>query len=323
MTFFPEKARDTFGALDASSTHAQPKLTLRQRAGAFWLRALFAMVGFVPWVARKTASIWVWAAWLFSPTLRGNTTRTARMLLPAGASPRDQRRLARAIVASMYLFVCDVGRHSRMTLEQMRSDIADIEGAANYDAARKPGKGVILATAHFGAFEAAMAAVMDREKNVHVVFQRDRFGGFDAIRSRLHAKLGVTESPIDDGIAAWVRIREALRRNEAVLMQADRVMPGQKGVTLPFGHGRIDVPLGPAKLAMMTGAPILPIFAVRLPTGRVQVIIEPAIVVDESSADPMMDATRQLTALIERHIRRQPRQWLVLHNPWREEEPSA
>jgi len=83
------------------------------------------------------------------------------------------------------------------------------------------------------------------------------------------------------------------------------------------------VPLGPAKLAMMTGAPILPIFAVRLPTGRVQVIIEPAIVVDESSADPMMDATRQLTALIERHIRRQPRQWLVLHNPWREEEPSA
>jgi KDO2-lipid IV(A) lauroyltransferase len=323
MTFFPEKARDTFGTLQPPGAGAQPRLSLRQRAGAFWLKVLFAAVGRAPWLARATAGFWVWAAWLCSPALRGNTRLTAGMVLGPDATRRKRARLARGIIRSMYLFVYDVGRHSRMTLAQMRREIAGIDGAAHYDAARAPGRGVILATAHFGAFEAAMAAVTGREKRVHVVFRRDRFGRFDSIRSRLHERLGVTESPIDDGIAAWVRVREALARDEAVLMQADRVMPGQKGVVMPLLSGRIEVPLGPAQLAMMTGAPILPIFAARLPDGRVQVMIEPPIFVEEGGDDPMMEAVKKLTTLIESHVRRRPQQWLVLHNPWVERETPA
>jgi KDO2-lipid IV(A) lauroyltransferase len=324
MSFFPEhQTTDMFGAAAPPEPAAMARLSLRQRAASFWLQFLFWSVGRVPWLARMTVGFWIWATWVCSASLRHNTMDNARRLLGPAATWGERARLSRAVLRSFFLFVHDVGRHSRMTLEQMRGRVESVAGQEHYEAARALKRGVILATAHFGSFEAGVAALRQREQRVHVVFRRDRFSAFDTVRSRLHEKLGVIESPIDEGIAGWVRIRQALQNDEAVLMQADRVMPGQRGVRVPFFDGEIEVPIGPAKLALMTGAPIVPIFAVRLPTGRVRIEICPAVCVDATAADPLTPAVRQVASIIERYVRLHPNQWLAVHKAWIHDGPST
>lgn len=331
MTYFPEDADPDLSATPGGSrgaspgdSSAPPRLSLRQRAAAFWLNFLFFWVGHAPWVAKMTVHFWIWAAWIFSPALRQSTLTNARWLLGPKSTPRQRARLARQVLKSFFLFVYDVGRHGTMTLEQMRRQLASIEGNDHYEEARKLKRGVILATAHFGSFEAAVAALHEHEPRIHAVFRRDRFNQFDDVRRRLRERLGVIETPIDGGIAAWAKVREALERDEAVLMQADRVMPGQRGVAVPFLGGHIEVPIGPVKLGRLTGAPIMPVFAIRLPDGKVRIEMHPAILVDQADdADWLMPAVLRLAAIIESYVGRYPQQWLALHQPWIESEAKA
>ena len=57
----------------------------------------------------------------------------------------------------------------------------------------------------------------------------------------LEDAVGFLEAPVDDGLSVWVGLRDALLRNEVVLMQGDRVMPGQRGMRLPFLSGHMVI----------------------------------------------------------------------------------
>jgi KDO2-lipid IV(A) lauroyltransferase len=144
-----------------------------------------------------------------------------------------------------------------------------------------------------------------------VVFRRDRFERFEKQRSALRARLRVEEAPVDDGWGVWVRLREALLADEVVVLQGDRVMPGQKGEAVPFLGGHLLLPAGPVKLALATGAPIVPIFSLRTAAGKVRLFIEPAIEVGPAAAGPH-PALLCWATLLEKYVRDYPDQWLML-----------
>ncbi|MEL7087453.1 MAG: lysophospholipid acyltransferase family protein, partial [Planctomycetota bacterium] len=212
---------------------------------------------------------------------------------------------------SFYDFVCEVGRHHRATLDGLIGRIESIEGAEAFLQARESKRGAVLVTAHFGNFEVGLAAMREKEERVHVVFQRDRMSRFEQIRSDLHRQLGIVETPIDDGMASWLALRDALSADGVVMLQGDRVMPGQKGLAVPFFDGRIELPIGPAKLALMTGAPLIPVFAVRQGGGRVRIVLgRPIEVADAHAVEP---ALREVAGAMQRVIAQHPEQWHVLH----------
>jgi KDO2-lipid IV(A) lauroyltransferase len=175
-------------------------------------------------------------------------------------------------------------------------------------------RGAIIATAHLGSFEAGAAAIVDRERAVHVVFKRDETR-FEKVRTTLRRKLGVAEAPVDEGWPLWLRLREALQRDEVVMVQADRVMPGQKGFSVPFLHGRLLLPTGPVKLAIASGAPIVPVFAVRTAEHRIRIHVEPAIIVGDDQHASLL----KLAGVLERYVRAYPEQWLLFHNAFCED----
>ena len=159
-----------------------------------------------------------------------------------------------------------------------------------------------------GSFEVAVAALLEHEKRIHVVFKRD-IGRFERIRQTLRQRLGVVEQPVDDGWGIWMRLRDALRDDDVVAIQGDRVMPGQKGRRMPFLGGHLLLPTGPVKLATASGAPIIPVFSVRTASGRVRLFIEDPIIVGDDTDYAM----EQIAAVIARYVATYPEQWLVLH----------
>ncbi len=201
-----------------------------------------------------------------------------------------------------------------MTTADLRGRIESIDGRDAYVDFRKRGGGAIIVTAHMGSFEVALAALAEVEPDVHVVFKRDAVDGFETIRRNLREHLGIHEAAIDEGWTTWIGLRDALERNHVVVMQGDRAMPGQKSQAVPILGGHLALPLGPVKLAQITGSPIIPVFAIRQPSGRCRLVAEtPIHVQTEIPALSGIDPTLwQIGKVLEKYLGTYPEQWLVL-----------
>jgi lauroyl/myristoyl acyltransferase len=97
-------------------------------------------------------------------------------------------------------------------------------------------------------------------------------------------------------------------------MQADRAMPGQKAQAVPMCSGHVLLPLGPFKLAQISGSPMIPVLTVRTKAGRCRLFAEAPIHVDPSAEliDGVHPALLQLAKVLEKYISAYPDQWLVL-----------
>jgi KDO2-lipid IV(A) lauroyltransferase len=311
------------GPLPSSSSSAAAPIPsassgVRAAFAAFWLRALFFCAQHLPWLLRAGRGFFVRGTVGVSASIRRATAANGRRILGPGADPAALRRYARGVVGSFFDFVCDIGRADRLSRRDLVNRIEHIEGTDRYLQTRQARSGAIIVTAHMGSFEVGVAALLERERRIHVVFKRDT-GRFERIRQALRLRLGVVEQPVDDGWGVWVRLRDALRNDEVVAIQGDRVMPAQKGRPMPVLGGHLVLPTGPVKLAMASGAPIIPVFSVRTPRGGIRLFIEEPILVENDVDEPLT----RLAAVIEKYVSAYPEQWLVLHPAFEEDDREA
>jgi len=292
----------------------------------WWVAHLMWSARHWPWYARTTKPWYVRWAWRTSRAMRNGTLANARWILGPDSSTQQRRAMGMGVVASFYEFIFEMGRNEARNVHDLTSDVHQVEGREHYDRARALKRGAIIATAHLGSFETGVASLKAREPHVHVVFRRDEVAEFERLRSLQRRRLGVREQPLEDGFAIWLRLREALARDEVVLVQADRVLPGQRGVRVPFCKGHLILPVGPIKLALTTGAPIIPVFSIRTGPGLVRIFMEPAIMVEPGDPDVggVHPALAALAAVIEKYVTRYPEQWLMV-NPvfWEDTERTA
>jgi lauroyl/myristoyl acyltransferase len=310
-------------ATATKSIEAPPRRTVRQAAADFWLGLLFRYAPRCPGLFRRAERPFCAGTFLFSRAVRSITRLNARRVLGPAAADADVDRVARDTVRNFYRFCVDVGAAANDTPEQLLARVESIEGTEHFAAARAAGKGVIVVTAHMGSFEVGLAALKQIEPTIHVVFRRDAQGAFEQSRMALRQRLGVHEAAVDDGWTVWMRLRDALQRNEAVVLQGDRVMPGQKGRPVPFLGGHLMLPTGPMKLAQATGAPIVPVFSVRTPGGALRVVVEPALRGESNTQGPGEDPVlAEWASVLQRYVREYPDQWLLLQ-PAVEEDKGA
>jgi lauroyl/myristoyl acyltransferase len=292
-----------------------------------WLGPFFGLAGAWPGLARLLRPVACGVVPLVSPKVRHAIARNAPRIFGRTFEPGERRRFARQVIGSFYDFVLDVGRASRMSPEQLNGLVESVEGLDGYRAARSRKRGAILVTAHLGTFEAGLAALVREERKVRVVFKRDASGAFERLRRRLHASLGIIETPIDDGIDGWLALRDALLNDEVVVMQGDRAVPGQRSEVVAFLHGHVRLPTGPVRLAHLTGSPIVPVFALPTGTGTFRVLLKAAIDVETLDAeflsrDPTAGPSRALRALadaIAEVVAANPHQWLALEAVFHED----
>ena len=294
---------------------------LARSAHGIWLDRLFWLAEHRPGVLRLTRGVLARLAFRCSLSVRAGTLANAGRILGTGSTKAERTRLARRVVRNFIRFCHDIGRSLRMSPDELYARIERIEGHDHYTAARSRRRGAIVVTAHMGSFEVGMAALRRQDGRIHVVFRRDAFGRFERMRSALRAKLGVIEAPVDDGWTIWMRLRDALLADEVVVLQGDRVMPGQKGRPVPVLGADMMLPAGPVKLALVTGAPIVPVFCVQTAAGGIRLCVEPAV--DVQSAGDVERATEQLAAVLSKYLRAHGDQWLMLQPAWCDDAPSA
>ena len=75
-----------------------------------------------------------------------------------------------------------------------------------------------------------------------------------------------------------------------------------------------------AALALRTGAPVVPVFALPSGRGRYRMIYEhPVEPPDTDSEEAVREFTQRCTDVLEMYVRRHPELWLWMHRRWRGE----
>jgi phosphatidylinositol dimannoside acyltransferase len=297
----------------------------KRRAARFWLGRFYFWSRHAPWLLRFLKRPLVWITVRASGPIKIGTQANARRIFGPDISPGQIADFTSKVTANFYDFVVEVGRSGIMTARELGDQAERVHGHEEYLAARRAGGGAIMLTAHMGSFEVGMAALRAYEQHIHVVFKRDALDRFETIRRTLRDTLGVHEAPVDAGWDTWVGLRDALERNEVVVMQGDRAMPGQRAQSVPILGGHIALPLGPIVLAQISGSPIFPVFVVRMPNGKSQLFVESAIRVDPD-ATLVKGVHPQLLAwgkVLEKFIAKYAEQWLFLDPAFVEDKPQT
>jgi lauroyl/myristoyl acyltransferase len=189
-------------------------------------------------------------------------------------------------------------------------------------------RGTILVTAHLGAWNMLQhAAPATLERRVHVVREIEIDPAAQAHVERLLAELGdpncVTHFATDDP-RLGLELKQALEDGHVVALQADRPRPGRRNVTVRLFGRETLFPAGPAVLARLAGATLVPVFCFRESHYLYRAVFRPAIevpVTDDKDAD-VETATRALAREVEWAILHRPHQWYAFGPIW-PEPPAA
>lgn len=236
------------------------------------------------------------------PVLSANLRRIVEST--EGRVPSPQR--IDALIAEM------AGHHTRSQISICKSGRDPRAGAQGVSADLLPvlknllakGQGVILSSPHFGDINALMALPVITGIPLTVVLLYARPYNPAAGRA-----FGLKMTTLGRSAAPCMA---ALRANEAVLLYSDLDFHPDGRRALFFG-GDCAPPHGPARLALASGAPILPAYAVWKDGRRRLECDQPILIGPESSQE---DIERRLLASMEAYIGRYPAQWLMLRDYW-------
>ncbi len=196
------------------------------------------------------------------------------------------------------------------------------DGFEHFERARSCGKGVLFLTAHLGNWELSALAHGLYGHPMHILVRALDNPRLDRLVARYRTLSG---NRIIDRHDSPRRIFEALAANHAVGMLIDQNASPENGVFVDFFGKKACASTGLAKIALRTGAPVIPGFALWEPSERRYVLRFWPPIEMTVSGNPEVDVplnTQRLTSALEQIIRRYPDQWLWIHRRWKTRPPG-
>jgi Kdo2-lipid IVA lauroyltransferase/acyltransferase len=233
-------------------------------------------------------------------------------------SESERRTIARGAYANMARTVIDSLRSLGDGPAALRERI-EVEDFRPVERALAAGRGLLVATAHFGSWELLGASMAQRVKLSAVV--RPLRGGLNARLVEARQRSGLGLIPPRGAVGGTVA---ALRRNEVVTMLIDQAIGGKHALYVPF-FGRPAATTPALSLAAArTGATTLVAVAIRQGE-RLRFHVDGPFPVPKAGdpAQRLWLHTAAVTAALERLIRRYPEQWLWLHRRWKLAPPDG
>ena len=224
------------------------------------------------------------------------------------------RAIVRGAFAHLGRHVFDLLRFDTMSVEQM-TELVEFEGVERVEHALTSGRGVMFYTGHFGFWELQIMVHAARFEPILMVARTLNNPLLEAMIERVRTRVGTRVIPRQGAIRGLLR---ALLEHRAVGMMIDQHMQDRSAVTVEFFSRPAVTTSSIAALALRTGAPVIPVFALPLPGGRYRMIYEtPVDAPDPESPDAVQVLTQRCTDVLEMYVRRYPELWLWMHRRWR------
>lgn len=280
------------------------------------MRLMIVISGIVPrkaWI-RFCGRLGVVAYW-FAHQSRSLVKQNLSMIYGRERSEKEIAGMSREVFVMLGRNGGEVIRgfniYNQETLMKMRV----LHGIEYVEAAHKKGKGVLLLTAHIGAFEfvatelatrgfqpmIVVTPLKDRRLNDLLLRQRNRFGALIVDRGK-----------------ETVKLLRNLKAGGMVMILIDQDTKVKSRFVNFFGKP-CATPIGATILAMRTGAAVVPMF-IHLRDDLLQEMNcypeIPVVNTGDEEAD-LVTNTQRFSDAIEAEVRRYPTQWPWMHERWK------
>ena len=290
--------------------------TAREALEYWAVRSLVGLVGGLPRpVARAVGAAIGWVCWNLLGGLRKTGLKNLKLAFPE-KTDAEREKILRKLYKTLGWQIAEFCKMRGYTLEEA-SQFVRYEGLENYLRARDKGRGVLVLTGHLGAWELSsfyhslrgypMSLVIRRLDNLRV----DAF--VNGIRC-LHGNRVIHKDDFARGLLT------AMHNGETVGILMDTNMTPPQGVFVPFFGVEACTASGLARVAVRTGAAVLPGFLLWEESEQRYVLRfgeELELVKTGNAQADMLANTALFAATTESYIRRYPEQWLWVHRRWK------
>lgn len=178
------------------------------------------------------------------------------------------------------------------------------------------GNGLILLSAHFGNWEyIAISVPLQIEKKITVIVKQLRNRLVSDWMNKMRTRWKNDVVPLGASIR---QVYKVLKDKNIVAMVADQRGP-EESIKLEFFGRKTSVFVGPAVLALKTGAPLVYGIAIRQTDFRYHLKLIEISKDDlpENENEKIKTLCKRSLEYLESVIREYPDQWLWMHNRWR------
>ncbi|MEW6321713.1 MAG: lysophospholipid acyltransferase family protein [Acidobacteriota bacterium] len=252
--------------------------------------------------------------WAFDARHR-QTARTNLARAFPNRTPREVDAIVRQVFAHFGRLLVHLLEFSAFTPDEVAARV-EFEGEDYARHAYAQGRGVLFFTGHFGFWE------------IHALGHGLQLGPLGVLarpldNPRLNAMLedvrGLTGNAVIYRQGAVRRVLKRLSDGLGVAILIDQHMHSPDAITVSFFGRPAQTTSTLAAIALRTGSPVVPCFALPLPGGRFRLVYEPPVEPPAAdSPDAVREFTQRCTDVLEMYVRRHPELWLWMHRRWRE-----
>lgn len=256
-----------------------------------------------------------WLAYRLVPRLRRVGLKNLEMAFPEWTDQQRNQTL-RSLYRNLGWLLAEFCQMPKYTREGSRAFLR-YDGLERYLALRARGKGVLIVTGHLGAWELSSFYHSLMGYPMSMVIRRLDNPRVDDLVNHTRCLHGNRVLHKDDFARGLLG---AMRAGETVGILMDTNMTPPQGVFVPFFGKLACTASGLARVALKTGAAVLPGFMLWEESEQKYVLHFGEEIVLDRTGDDEADAvanTAKCTAAIEAYVRRYPDQWLWVHRRWK------
>lgn len=291
------------------------------------VRALVAIVAMTPASLVVPCGRALGMAW---HTIHRSRRRIADANLAAAFPSRsasERRAICRSAFAHFIAQALETLKFSTLTPQQMLTRV-EVQGSDRVKQAYAQGKGVLFFTGHFGFWELHAIAHPLLFEPIGLLARALDNPRMNALLAQVRQCTGNTVIYRQGSIR---RVMRMLQDRHGVAVLIDQHIHGPDAVYVEFFERPAATASAVAAMALRTGSPVVPVFALPLGKGRYRLIyehpVEPPADTGPDAADAVnatiRDFTQRCTDVLEMYVRRHPDLWLWMHRRWRDERSGS
>jgi len=237
-----------------------------------------------------------------------------------GRTDAERSTIGRAAFIHFGRLLFALLKFGTLTPDEMLARV-DVIGEEHSRAAYAQGRGVLFVTGHFGFWELqALVHALHVEPITMLARALDN-PHLNQLLERIRQRTG---NAVVYRRGTIRRVMRTLSEGKGVAILIDQHIMTRDAISVDFFSRPAATTSAVAALALRTGAPIVPVFALPAPHGRYRLIYEHAITPpDPHASNAVRDFTQRCTDVLEMYVRRNPELWLWMHRRWRAEDQKS
>ena len=289
---------------------------IQAKAELYAVRSLLGAIGAMPLETsmRFGKSVGVFLARKF-PKLQKTAKKNLEIAFPE-MPEREREKIVRGTFESLGRHLGFVSHFRKFKHEDIRNLVEVVGKAEHFDPAYAKGKGVLFFTGHFGSWEVFNLLAPAFGYGMNILVRRIDNQLIENFVDDFRTKFG---SVTLDKTRSARQMFRVLENGELLGILADLNVQEREGVFVDFFGVPASTTTSIARLALKTGAAVLPAFAVWEEEKKKYVVyLEPEIEFEKTGNDDedIKILTQKITTTVEKYVRKYPEQWLWIHKRW-------